>query len=163
MKQSHRRRVFTPINPEELNQQEKHWAMKNLLFLVEIQDGSIKACACANDSTQRSFTTKDEATSPTVIPKAVFLTSIMEAKQGRDIITADIPNAFVQTPIECKNNQDKIIMKIKEELIKILTEISPKTYKRYIVIDDAQPILCVQMRRALYGMLFPCPIFLVPL
>jgi hypothetical protein len=37
---------------------------------------------------------------------------VIDAKQGQDVMTANIPNAFVQTEIESKANSNRTIMKI---------------------------------------------------
>jgi hypothetical protein len=36
-----------------------------------------------------------EASSPTVATESIVLTGIIDAKEKRDVITLDIPNAFV--------------------------------------------------------------------
>ena len=41
-----------------------------------------------------------EVSSPTVLTESVMLTAVLEAKEGRDIATVDIPNAFIQTEVE---------------------------------------------------------------
>ena len=73
--------------------------MESLIFLVEKRDLSVKARLCANGSTQREYMERDDATSPTVMCESILLTAGIEAKQNRDIMTCDIPNAFVQTDI----------------------------------------------------------------
>jgi hypothetical protein len=75
----------------------------------------------------------------------------MEGKQQRDIMTNDIPNAFVQTPIP--QDGEKIIMEIRGQLVDLLLEIAPETYETYIVYKANKPVLYVRMLRALYGML----------
>ena len=86
--------------------------MESLIFLTEKKDGRIKARACANGSTQREYTKRDEAASPTAMTESHLITAVIDAKQGRDIMTADIPNAFVQTDITAKPSGERIIMKI---------------------------------------------------
>jgi hypothetical protein len=39
---------------------------------------------------------RDEAASPTTMTESVMITATIDAKQNRDVMTADIPNAFVQ-------------------------------------------------------------------
>ena len=60
----------------------------------------MKARTYANGSIQRAYIPKDEAASPIASTEGIFITSSIEAKQNRDVMTADIPNAFVQTDIE---------------------------------------------------------------
>ena len=125
MTQLHERTVFTPIKIQDLNKKEKARAMESLIILVQKQDGSR---AFANGSTQRKYISKEDATSPTVSTEAVMVTGVIEAKQGREILTADIANACVQTNIKYEKGQERISMKIKGPLIDILVEIIPETY-----------------------------------
>ena len=46
---------------------------------------------------------KEDAASPTVSTDAILLTAVIDAKEGRDVMMANIPNAFVQT--ENRSNQ----------------------------------------------------------
>ena len=57
--------------------------MNSLIFLTQKQDGTIKARACANGSTQRSYINKDDAASPTVATEALLMTAVIDAKQQR--------------------------------------------------------------------------------
>ena len=132
MEQLHDLSVFFLL-PSELNKKEKEWAMESLVFLVEKQDCTLKARAYANRSTQREYTSKDDATSTTVSTELVIVTNIIEVKQSRDVAIVDIPNAFIQIAIQKGNGQDRIMMKIKGKVIDILVEISPETYGNYVV------------------------------
>ena len=133
--------------------------MESLIFLVHKQDGLIKASVCANGSTQREYISKEDATSPTVSTEAVMVTGVIESKQGRDILMANIPNAFVQTNIKNEKGQDRITMKIKGPLIHILVEIIPETYTNYITEENVQRLLYIMMQKALYGMLVSTVLF----
>jgi hypothetical protein len=95
MKQLHDRVIFIPILIEELMHVEKRQAMESLIFLIEKKDGRIKARTCANGSTQREYTDQDKAASPTAMAESHLITAVIEAKQGCDVMTSNIPNAFV--------------------------------------------------------------------
>eukprot|EP00957_Ditylum_brightwellii_P049881 3781616-Ditylum_brightwellii.AAC.1 len=73
--------------------------MVSLIFLTEKRDDTVKARACANGSTQRSYINKDEASSPTAATEAILITGVIKTKQHCDIMMLDIPNTFVQMPI----------------------------------------------------------------
>ena len=45
----------------------------------------------------------DEVTSPTVSTEGTLLATVIEAQEGQDIATCDIPNTFVQTHVEEKD------------------------------------------------------------
>jgi hypothetical protein len=42
---------------------------------------------------------REETASPTAQVESILLTAVIDAKEGRDVMTADIPNAFVQTDV----------------------------------------------------------------
>ena len=153
MKQLHDRVVFEPIRIEDLTDIEKRRAMESLIFLVEKRDKSIKGRACANGSSQREYMDRDEAASPTTMTESVMITATIDAKQNRDVMTADIPNAFVQVDIDEKEKGERIIMKIRGLLVNMLTELSPETYEKYVVYEGNNKVLYVRMIKALYGML----------
>ena len=153
MKQLHDRVVVEPIRIEDLTDIEKRRAMESLIFLVEKRDKSIKGRACANGSSQREYMERDEAASPTTMTESVMITATIDAKQNRDVMTADIPNAFVQVDIDEKEKGERIIMKIRGLLVNMLTELSPETYEKYVVYEGNNKVLYVRMIKALYGML----------
>jgi hypothetical protein len=132
---------------------ERKRAMESLIFLNEKRDETVKARFCANGSTQRAYIPREEASSPTAASEAIIITGVIDAKQKRDVMTADIPNAFVQTDIALDG--DKIIMKIRGQLVDILLEICPGVYDKYVVHEgkQKQKVLYVRMLKALYGML----------
>jgi hypothetical protein len=116
MCQLHERAVFHPIRVDDMTQLEKKRAMESLIFLVEKCDGRVKARTCANGSTQRAYMERDDAASPTAMTESILANHrhTIDAKQKYDVMTADIPNAFVQTDVDEKNQVkgEHIIMKI---------------------------------------------------
>ena len=59
--------------------------------------------------------------------KSVLITSVIDAKQGRDVMSIDVPNAFVQT--EVPQGDERTIMKIRGALVDMLSEIDPENAK----------------------------------
>jgi hypothetical protein len=97
-----------------MTQLERKRAMESLIFLVEKRDGRVKARTCANGNTQRAYMERNDAASPTAITESILIIATIDAKQKRDVMTADIPNAFVQMDVD-EINQVKgegIIVKI---------------------------------------------------
>jgi hypothetical protein len=151
MKQLHDRKVWKPVKITELTAREKKRAMESLIFLTEKRDGIIKGRICANGSTQRPYTPKEEAASPTAATEAIMITGVIDAKQKRDVMTLDVPNAFVQT--EIPQRSERIIMKIRGPLVDILVNINPAMYKDFVVQEGNSKVLYVDMMKALYGMM----------
>jgi len=131
MKKLHDRAVFELIKLEEMTQLERKRALESLIFLVEKRDGRVSAQTYAKGSTQDEYITQEEAASPMEVTEVILITGVNEAKHLGDIMTLDIPNAFVQTPIP--QDGDKVIMKIKEPLVNILCEICPGVYDNVVI------------------------------
>jgi hypothetical protein len=51
----------------------------------------------AGGNKQQDYTSKEDASSPTVATESVLLACIIDAEEERDVAVVDIPNAFVQT------------------------------------------------------------------
>ena len=140
MKQLHDRICFRPIDPSTMTPEERKKAMETLIFLTEKRDGRIKARTVANGSVQRKWMTKEESTSPTSMNESVILTAVIDAMQGRDIATVDIPNAFIQTKVP-NDGKERILIKIRRALVDFLVEIDPDTYTPYVTYQKGEKIL----------------------
>ena len=133
MKQLYDRECFKPIKKQSLNSTEKKRALESLIFVTKKRDGTIKARHCANGSTQRDYMSREDVSSPTVSTESTLLTAVIEAKEGRDVATCDIPNAFVQTEVEkVDKDGNRTIMKVRGELVNILCELDPK-YEEFVL------------------------------
>jgi hypothetical protein len=97
---------------------------------------------------------REETLSPTAKGESILLTAVIEAKEGRDVMTVDIPNAFVQTTVPQTDNEgDRITMKIAGPLVEMLVDLDPEIYKNFVSFEGNTPILYVHVKKALYGML----------
>jgi hypothetical protein len=87
--------------------------------------------------------------------ESILITAKINAKQKRDVMTANIPNAFVQTDIEDKNHikGQQIIMKIRGPLVNMLVDVEPKVYEDFVAYEGKDKVLYVKMLKAIYGML----------
>jgi hypothetical protein len=155
MKQLHDRTVFQPIHVQDLTADERNKAMESLIFLVEKGDGSVKGRTCANGSTQRKYMDRDEAASPMASTESILITATIDAKQNRDIMTADIPNAFVQTDVDKKNyvKGERLILKARGPIVDMLLDIATEVYTDFVTYERGSKIIYLQMLKALYSML----------
>jgi hypothetical protein len=73
---------------------------------------------------------------------------IIDAKEGWDVATADIPGAFMQT------NLDKTVhMRLDGAMAELLVKIDPKLYRKYLVQAGKKKVIYVELQKALYGTL----------
>jgi hypothetical protein len=87
--------------------------------------------------------------------ESILITSTIDAKLNRDVMTADIPNAFVQTDVDPRHHTkgERIIMKIRGTLVDMLVEIAPEVYIDFVVYEENIKTLYVKMLKATYGMM----------
>ena len=76
-----------------------------------------------------------------VSTESTLLTAVIEAMEGRDVATCDIPNAFIQTEVdEVDKDGNRTLMKIRGQLVDILCEMDPQ-YREYVVFEGNQKVL----------------------
>ena len=93
--------VFEPVQIEDLTTTTKSNKQSKVSFFYtekrwhHQRDDTIKTCTYANGSIERSYKPKYNATSPTAATEAIVITEIIKAKLGCNILTLDVPNAFI--------------------------------------------------------------------
>jgi len=154
LNQLHRRNCFTAVQIAELTQQEREKAMEALMFLMEKRDGRIKGHMVYNGKPTRNWILQEDSSSPTAAFESVMLMAVIEAHKHRDVMCADLPNAFIQAEIpKAQKGEEQIIMKITGVLVDMLVQLAPEVYGQAIVFEKHRKVLYVQVLRAIYGML----------
>ena len=154
MKQLHDRKVCEPVHRKDLSSGQRNKALGYLMFLKQKRCGRIKGRGCADGRKQRVWTTKEDATSPTVSTEAVLLTAVIDAKERREVITVDIPGAFMQ------GDQDETVhMKLEGTLADLLARCDPTKYQPYLTTENGKTVLYVELVKALYGTIRAALIF----
>ena len=85
------------------------------MFLKKKRDGIIKGRGCADGRKQREYTSREDASSPTVAIESLLLSCVINAKEARDVATADIPGAFMQADMD-----DVVHMKLEGTMAELL-------------------------------------------
>ena len=129
-----------------------HEALKLHLFLKQKHDDSIKGRMVTDGSKQHTSIMKEDATSPTVALKLVLLMAMIDAAEGRDVATIDIPNAFIQTRLDDDSN--KVLMRLHSKLTKLMVKVAPEIYSKYVSVDSkGELVLYVRLLNVLYGIM----------
>jgi hypothetical protein len=90
------------------------------------KDDTVKARQCANGSLQREWMNREDISSPTGNTESTLLTAVIEAEAERDEATWDVPNAFIQTQVKEKDQEEnRTILKIRGILIDVLCKMDP--------------------------------------
>ena len=83
-----------------------------------------------------------------------MLTSIIDTKEWQEVMTVDIPGAFMH------GDQDETIhMKLEGTLDELLAKCDPTKYQPYLATEHSKPVLYVELVKALYGRIHAALIF----
>ena len=99
------------------------------MFLKQKRDGTIKGIGCADGRKQRLWQDTSAILSPTVSTKTVFLTCIIDVKEGRGVATADLPGFFLQT-----KQEEEVLIKLSGAAALLLVESDPGRWKKHLVL-----------------------------
>jgi hypothetical protein len=75
----------------------------------------IKGRTVAGGNKQWDYISREDVRSPIAATELLLLTAVIAAEEHHDVAVVDIPNAFIQTRLECK--EDKVISKCKAILL----------------------------------------------
>ena len=145
----HNKPVVIPIDPSTLSYDDKKKALDAVNLISEKCDGTIKGRTCANGSKQRMYLAQaDTVASPTVSVEGLLTTLVIAAYQGRQIISFDIPGAFLQAELP----DDKLLLlRLNGEFVDIMCLVNPEHKKNVIVDKFGKKILYMRVIQALYG------------
>jgi hypothetical protein len=83
-----------------------------------------------------------------------LIAGVIKAKEERDVMTCDIPNAFIQAYLPKKEpGEDRVVTKITGVLVDMLVNINPELYGPAVVLENQKKVLYVEVLKAIYGML----------
>jgi hypothetical protein len=151
IKQLLERKCFVPIRVSTLNEKERKRAVNALMLLTEKKDGKIKGRVVYNGKPTRDWLSKEDASSPTATLESIMITSVVDAHEGRDVMTADVPNAFVQTELpQKKDYEDRVVMKITGALVDMLCSLDP-SYENYVTYEKGKRVIYTEVLRAIYS------------
>jgi hypothetical protein len=147
--QLHMMDTWKVMDPLQLSREARAKALSSLLFLKEKSSGKIKGWACINRASQRAYISKEDAASPTVLTKLVFITSAIAVSEKRHVRCYNAPSAFVNMDVD-----ENVLMVLKGELAEMMVHIAPQIYRKYITVDrKGMPVLYVKLQKALYGLM----------
>ena len=141
------RKVIIGRRASDLTPSQRKAALQYLMFLKEKRCGKVKARGCADGRKQRLYKTKEETSSPTMNVEALFITCIIDAMEGREVMTCDIPGAFMQSDMD-----EVVHMKLEGEIALLLIRLDP-TYKEFLTYQWGKPVIYTELNKALYGTL----------
>ena len=137
--------TFEPKDPSKLTSEQKVEALNLITIVKEKRRGKIKERACADGRKQRRYISKEEASAPTIQMESLFLSLLINAKEGRDVATADVVGTYLLTDMH-----DYTLVKVVGDSATIMCKVNDK-YRKYITTEKGKPVLYLKLRKALYG------------
>ena len=138
-------KVFGLLKPSKLTRAQKRMALRVIVLVKEKRCGKIKGCTVADGRPQRKIFTKDETTSPTVSLEGLLMSLMVDAKEERDITTADVGGAFLHRDMD-----DFVVLKMVGDAVDIMCQVNP-SYEKFVTIENGKHVLYLQLLKALYG------------
>ena len=89
----------------------------------------------------------DETSSPTMNVEALFITCLIDAMEGREVMTCYIPGTFMQSDMD-----EFFHMKLEGEIALLLIQLDP-LYKWFLTYQCGKPVIYTELTKALYGTL----------
>ncbi|CAJ1950422.1 unnamed protein product [Cylindrotheca closterium] len=147
------RDCFTPKFVKDMTASERKKTQSAMMLLAEKQfEKTIKGRLVYRGNGTREWLSREDTASQTASQEAITITCVIDAHGGRDIITMDVPHAFIQTYMpEAKEGENCIYMKITGMMVQILIDMAPG-YREYVVLENGKRVIYVQVLRARYGM-----------
>ena len=146
LQQLHTMNICEPLDPGELTSAQKYKAPEYFIFLKKKRCGKIKGCGCADGRKQRAYIGKEDTSYPTISIKALFLSYTIDATEGRDVATVDIPGALIRADME-----GWVDMKLEGTMADLFTKMDSKLYVKHMRIERGKSILYVHLKKAMYG------------
>jgi hypothetical protein len=103
-----------------------------------------------NRKLTREWFSREDAASPTAALESILITGVIEAKEKRDVMTCDIPNAFIQAYLPKKEpGENRVVMKITGVLVGMLVDINPELYGPAVVMENQKKVVYVEVLKAI--------------
>lgn len=140
--------VVTPTPIDTLTDEEKRQALEAVNLIKQKRCGKIKGRCAANGSKQRQYLKPEESVaSPTCSLEGLLATLVIDAKEGRQVNTFDVPGAFLQAPMP---EGKKVLLKMRGEFVDIMCRVNPEHVPN-VIYEGKEKVLYLRVERAIYG------------
>ena len=127
--------TFRPLLASSMTNEERKMALNLLTIIKEKRCGKIKGRVVADGRKQKMYVSKEESSSPTIQLESLMMSLMIDAKENRDVATADIVGAYLLAEM-----QDKVIVKLKGTSVDILCKANNK-YKDFVISENDTKVI----------------------
>ena len=92
-----------------MTSQERRKAQIALAYLTEKKSGEVKGRIVYNGAPTRKYMDDVDTSSHTASLEGILLMAMIDAYEGRDVMSLDIPNAFIQAGMPKKEGKETVL------------------------------------------------------
>ena len=92
-------------------------AQEGLMLLTQKSTGIPKDRLAYNGKKTREWISREDKSSPTVHTESLMLTCAVDTHEGRDVMSLDVPNAYIQANLPEAKKGERVVMKIRGKLV----------------------------------------------
>ena len=118
--------------------------MRAITLVKEKRSGIIKGRTVADGRGQRDYINREDATSPTVSVEGLLISVAIDAKEHRNVATADIVGAYLHADMD---DEDTVNMVYEGDMVDYMVAANPEKYGPYVHVTEGG-------KKQLYGHLW---------
>ena len=84
----------------------------------------------------------------------MFLTAVIDALEGREVVVLHVPGVFLQADID-----ELVHVRFTGEMVSMLLQIDSEMYKEYVVMEKGEQVMYMELLKALYSTLCAACLF----
>ncbi len=148
--QLHNYHIYNPVRANSLIPAERKTALELLMNIIKKRDRQVRPCAVANGSKElhQPGYKKEDSASPTVGTDGIMITATINAHKRWNVALVNIPS----TSLYAYNIKDTFML-LCGHLAKLMVQVNPALYRKYIYGKNNKALLYVKLSKAIYGLL----------
>jgi hypothetical protein len=144
--QFHEKDVLRPRYAYALSMLEKQESLRLIMTVKEKRSGELKGRGCADGRKLRKRISNQDATSPTVTREALMMSCAIDAKEGRVVMTCDVPGAYLHCDMD-----ELCHVLLEGVLVDLYLNVNPAAKDMVTYSRTGKKRLYTRMNKALYG------------
>jgi hypothetical protein len=144
--QFHEKDVLRPKYAHALSMLEKQESLRLIMTVKEKRSGELKGRGCADGRKLRNKISNQAATSPTVTREALMMSCAIDAKEGRVVMTCDVPGAYLHCDMD-----ELCHVLLEGVLVDLYLNVNPAARDKVTYGRNGKKRLYTRMNKALYG------------
>ena len=128
-----------------LTEVDKQKAIPAVNLIKEKWNGVIRGRSCVDGSKQRKYLKQEESVaSHTASLESLLVSLLIDAYEGRDVGTYDVPGAYLQARMAPKDDNERVLMKLRGNFVDIMCEVNTEHLVN-VVYEHGKKVLYMEI------------------